>query len=102
MKVIVVLATAALTACAPMTESEAVAPPESNGADPFTSCDAAKGQYAVGQEFSEALAAELKTRTGADKLRVIAPGMAVTMDFRGDRLNISYEVNNLIDRVSCG
>jgi Peptidase inhibitor I78 family len=102
MKVIAALATAALAACTPTAESEAVAPPESNTTDPFTSCDAAKGQYAVGQKFSDALAAELKTKTGADKLRVIAPGMAVTMDFRGDRLNISYDANNLIDRVSCG
>lgn len=102
MKAMAAIATVALTACAPMAESEAVAPPESDAADPFTSCDAAKGQYAVGQKFSDALAAELKAKTGADKMRVIAPGMAVTMDFRGDRLNISYDANNLIDRVSCG
>ncbi len=102
MKAIAALATAALTACAPMSESEAVAPPESNTAEPFTSCDAAKGQYAVGQKFSNALAAELKSKTGADKMRVIAPNMVVAMDFRGDRLSISYDTRNLIDRVSCG
>jgi Peptidase inhibitor I78 family len=102
MKVIGALATAALTACAPMAESEAVAPPASDTTDPFTSCDAAKGQYAVGQKFSDSLAAELKAKTGADKMRVIAPGMAVTMDFRGDRLNISYDSNMVINRVDCG
>lgn len=33
--------------------------------------------------------------------RVIGPDMAVTADFRADRLNIEYGRTGLIERVSC-
>ena len=39
--------------------------------------------------------------TGARHLRWVPPRTAVTMDFRADRLTVSYDDNMVIERVSC-
>ncbi len=65
-------------------------------------CSADTAQYAVGQKTSVALANELMKKTGSRTLRWIPPRTAVTMDFRSDRLNISYDDNMVIDRINCG
>ena len=35
-------------------------------------------------------------------VRVIKPGQAVTMDYRGDRLNVEVDAHNAIVRITCG
>lgn len=65
-------------------------------------CSAEAVQYAVGKKTSVALAQELIAKSGATTLRWIPPRTAVTMDFSSVRLNISYDDNMVIDRVSCG
>lgn len=65
-------------------------------------CTAEPVQYAVGKKTSVALAQELMARSGASLLRWIPPRTAVTMDFNSVRLNISYDDNIVIDRISCG
>ncbi len=65
-------------------------------------CTAEPVQYAVGKKTSAALAQELMAKSGASILRWIPPRTAVTMDFNSVRLNISYDDNMVIDRVSCG
>ena len=78
--------------------TEKVSVTEAGGFD----CDAMSVQYAVGQKTSTALARELMTKSGASTLRWIPPRNAVTMDFSPIRLNISYDDNMMIDRISCG
>ncbi len=65
-------------------------------------CSADAAQYAVGQKTSVELAAELMKKTGSKTLRWIPPRTAVTMDFRSDRLSISYDDAMVITQVSCG
>ena len=65
-------------------------------------CDAAPVQYAMGRKTSPALAQELLAKTGASILRWIPPRTAVTMDYSSVRLNISYDDNMVIVRISCG
>ena len=48
------------------------------------------------------IGAALLRATGARTLRWVAPGMAVTMDYRTDRLTVSYDGAYKIERVSCG
>ncbi len=43
----------------------------------------------------------LKTMTFKQEVRQIGPNMPVTADFRADRLNIEYDQNDRITRVSC-
>jgi hypothetical protein len=65
-------------------------------------CDAGKGQWAVGQIADEALVAKVKADTGSDRYRVIPPDTAVTMDYREDRVNIETDANNRVIAVRCG
>lgn len=44
----------------------------------------------------------LHTMKFAGPVRIIQPGMAVTMDYREDRLNIEIDGAGKISRVSCG
>lgn len=81
----------ALVACTP-----AGAPP----VDPLPnveSCGAEGLQQLLGQP--EAVLATLRFST---VLRVIRPGMAVTMDYSPSRLNIEIDATGRISRISCG
>lgn len=103
MKIIAPLSLFALAACAPATEEASKqAAPEVPAVDPLKECDGSAGQYAVGKPFTDALAAELKTKVGANSVRVIPPDTAVTMDYRGDRLNIIHDEKKIITKVDCG
>jgi hypothetical protein len=79
----------ALTACQP---DLAAAP------DPMApTCGADALQALVGEPLS-AFTAPPQARA----VRVIGPDMAVTMDYRPDRLNVEHDRDQVIRRVSCG
>lgn len=92
------LLTLSLTACA-----------GPGGAGPDTPPAAAEGACShegldrfVGQKASAALGAELMKASGAKTLRWGGPGMAMTMDFRADRLTVSYDETMAITSARCG
>lgn len=94
----------ALAACAtpPAGGSEpAATTPPAMEETPMT-CQADKGQWAVGQLADEAVVAKVRTDTTSDRMRVIKPGMAVTMDFREDRVNVEVDADNRVIAVRCG
>ena len=64
---------------------------------PAKACGAADLQYLVGQPESV-----LQTMKFGGDTRIIRPGMAVTMDYRENRLNIEIDNAGKIGRVSCG
>lgn len=67
-----------------------------------TQDDTAAQSY-VGQVATEATVAQAQAAAGATgAVRVIEPGQAVTMDFRGDRLNVEVDESNAIVRITCG
>lgn len=82
--------------------SAPVADPAPPAEEPAMTCNVDKGQWAKGQLADEALVAKVKTDTGSDRVRVIKPGMAVTMDYREDRLNLDVDANNRVTDVRCG
>ena len=101
MKQIAILAALALPLAA------CVAPPPPDQPDlpiraPEGECDAASAQDLIGQKADEEMGAILLERTGARQLRWAAPGMAVTMDYRPDRLTVSYDEDMIIERITCG
>ncbi len=65
-------------------------------------CVAEAGAWAVGQPVSDALVAKVTADTHSRTARVVRPGEAVTMDYRGDRVNVMLDMNNRVDRVTCG
>lgn len=56
----------------------------------------------VGQTASAASGAQMLAASGARTLRWAGPGMAVTMDYRPDRLTVVYDREMRITRLSCG
>lgn len=76
------------------------APPAAE--EPAMTCNEKAGQWAVGQLADEALVAKVKADTGSDRVRVIRPGMAVTMDWREDRVNLEVDADNRVLTVRCG
>lgn len=66
------------------------------------SCNAKAAEQYVGQVLDEALAERARASAGARGVRVIRPGMAVTMDHRAGRLNIELDDAGRILRVRCG
>lgn len=86
-----------LAACSAQTP-----PPEQLPAMPEGECKAESALELKGQKASAELGAELLRRTGAKHLRWVPPGMAVTMDYRADRLTVGYDENYTIVRISCG
>lgn len=65
-------------------------------------CKPEPGQAFVGQTASAEVGAQLLKATGAARLRWGPPRSAMTMDYRPDRLTVSYDDDLVIDRVSCG
>jgi hypothetical protein len=64
---------------------------------PIEQCNAAVLQGLVGQPGRV-----LNGMRFATDVRVIQPGMAVTMDFQPNRLNIWIAEGDVIERVTCG
>jgi hypothetical protein len=91
------VALAALSAC-----TQGTPPPEDLPAMPSGTCDAAQVQSHIGHKASAASGAELLRLTGARTLRWVPPRSAVTMDYRADRLTVSYDDDYTIVRISCG
>lgn len=89
-------ATLALAACA----TAPAAPPEP-AAPEDAECDREAGQSFVGQKADTATGEQLLAATGARQLRWVPPRTAVTMDFRPDRLTVSYDDDMVITQVSC-
>lgn len=56
----------------------------------------------VGQAGTSALAAEAREAANAASVRWLQPGSVVTMEFRGDRLNIVLDAANRVTGMRCG
>lgn len=65
-------------------------------------CVAEAGAWAVGKPVSDGLVAQVISDTHSRNARVVRPGEAVTMDFRGDRVNLMLDLHDKVDRVTCG
>lgn len=85
-----------IAACAPL---PAPSTPPPGGT---LQCVAGPGAWAVGKPVTDGLVAKVQADTHSRAVRVIRPGQAVTMDFRGDRVNVMLDGQDRVERVSCG
>ncbi|WP_432768816.1 MAG: hypothetical protein HEQ22_15850 [Sphingopyxis sp.] len=65
-------------------------------------CNADAVQSLVGQTATADVGVQLIKGSGMRTLRWVPPRTAVTMDFRPDRLTVSYDDALKIERISCG
>ena len=69
---------------------------------PQPSCRAHAARFAVGQPYSDRLAARAQRRAGAGTVRKIEPGRVYTMEFRANRLNLEVGPRGRVRAVRCG
>lgn len=68
---------------------------------PGSECKPEEGQRFVGQIATGLLGQQMRAATGARVIRWVPPRTAVTMDFRPDRLTVSYNDAMVIETVAC-
>lgn len=85
----------ALLAAAPLLAGCVVTEP--GPVEPTDACGASAYQYLVGKP-----GVMLDGMRFSTDVRVIQHGMAVTMDYRADRLNFWLDRRDVIERVVCG
>ena len=71
-------------------------------APPADACLSATLDQFIGQRQSKELGARMLRETGKTALRWVRPGMAVTMDYREDRLTVYLDAASKVERASCG
>jgi len=64
-------------------------------------CNVSRAEAFVGKP-ADAVAEDARLAAGAKNIRVIRPGTMVTMDYRGDRLNLKTDDAGAVVSVSCG
>ena len=87
-----VLAALAMAACTPAVPPEDPMPDMSA----IETCGADRMQAMVGRPWNETLVIPGKV------IRLITPGMAVTMDYSPDRLNVELDETGTIRAITCG
>ena len=94
---VVLGACSAATKPAPAASTEAPAPVASDA----DQCGAGKLGAFIGKTPSDETIAAIRALAAPERIRVIRPGQAVTMDYRPDRLNIDVGEDGLIKRFHC-
>lgn len=83
----------ALTACAT---------PGSDDTPPAGLCNADAAQAHVGHAATAEMAETARKQAGADSVRTLKPGQAVTMEYLAGRLNLYLDAGGKIERIGCG
>lgn len=101
-----------LAGCAPMPNSSATpnsstaerepAPQPPRVSEREDACGAQRVQDRIGRQHDESLTASIRQESGAVALRVIRPGHAYTMDYRGERINVHIDEGGVITSIGCG
>ena len=66
------------------------------------SCKADPAQQFVGKTATAEVVEQARVASGAKTARVLTPGMVVTMEYSGDRLNLHVGTDNVVGSVNCG
>jgi len=66
------------------------------------SCNADAARGAIGKAATPEVVEQARRESGAAIARVLKPGQVVTMEYRGDRLNVDVDDGNVVTNVRCG
>jgi hypothetical protein len=77
-------------------------PPEPGMPMAGGTCNAEAVRWAIGREPTQDVVERARVESGSAVVRVIRPGEVVTMDYRGDRLNLDVNDRNAISGARCG
>ncbi len=101
---VALLSVAACSPAAPPTTTSRQAPPMSDPMPPMLkTCDPEKAKAdAIGKPANEANIEQARIASGAERVRVIKPGMMVTLEFVESRLNVDVDEDGNISNLRCG
>jgi hypothetical protein len=105
MRNLFVLFPALLGACSSVAASGPAPAPRSlpvHGETPGHACTVEGTQQFVGQTRSDETAEAIKRVSHARIVRWAPPGVAMTMDFRSDRVTVYLDASNTITKINCG
>ena len=85
-----------LAACA----SQPATPPQATDAP--MACNAEAAQRGVGQPATAANIEAVRKASSASLVRALKPDQMVTLEYRGDRVNVLQGATGAIERISCG
>jgi len=88
-------ATFALAACATQQDDAAATPT-------MQACNADAAKDAVGKQATDDVVEQARVAAGAAIARALRPDMVITMEYRGDRLNLRTDTDGKVVGVSCG
>ena len=69
---------------------------------PPAACKTAEVQQFVGRKATDSVGKSVLETTGARLLRWGGPDTVFTMDYRQDRVNVTYDSQGTITRIYCG
>jgi hypothetical protein len=104
MRAVLLATCVSLAACVSAPPIKEPPPPPGSVGNPIRpagECRAEPAQRLLGAKASVEVGDQLLALTGAQNLRWVPPRTAVTMDFRADRLTVSYDDDMVITRISC-
>jgi hypothetical protein len=93
-------AVCALASCASQPVADAGG--DNPAPDMARSCNADAAVGAVGKSATPELVEQARRDAGAGIARTLRPGQVVTMEYRGDRLNLDVDDRNVVTGVRCG
>ncbi|HZH42485.1 MAG TPA: I78 family peptidase inhibitor [Lysobacter sp.] len=100
------LALGTLVACGTMageqSDTRQTQDPPQPGTESSAQCNADRASWAIGQPATAEVLERIRADTGSTKARVLKPGMMVTMEYDGTRVNVDVNDRNLITGVRCG
>lgn len=65
-------------------------------------CEATRMSHLVGRVADDATVQQARKQAGAERVRVVAPGMAVTLEYDAQRLTLYTDEQGRIKLISCG
>lgn len=86
-----------LAACASVTE-----PPQTRPVGAGHPCKAGDISGYIGQTATSELGAAIQIHTGARIFQWVPPDTAVTMDYRSDRVRVTYDRAMRVTAIRCG
>jgi hypothetical protein len=89
----------AASGCAVNPPADSAIPPHQDGTT--GTCDSTSIQQFVGREVTADVRTQMKQVSGAVIVRIVPPGVAITMEYSSQRLTVFTDASNRVERISC-